>query len=175
MNLTRSLEVDETFIGGLAKNMHKHVRAAKIHGRGPTDKTAVMGILERKGEVRAFVVTSRKKKPLQSKVRENVEPGSEVFTDTLRSYEGLSPEYAHEAVNHAETYVRGKIHTNGMENFWSLLKRSSAARTLRSLPSISTATSTNRFSASMPGRVRTADVSSQSRLTQSVAGSPTKS
>lgn len=118
------VEVDETFIGGLAKNMHKHVRAAKIHGRGPTDKTAVMGILERKGEVRAFVVTSRKKKPLQSKIRENVEPGSEVFTDTLRSYEGLSPEYAHEAVNHAETYVRGNVHTNGLENFWSLLKRS---------------------------------------------------
>lgn len=122
--LAGTVEADETFIGGLAKNMHKHVRAAKIHGRGPTDKTAVMGILQREGEVRAFVVTSRKKNPLQSKVRENVEPGSEVFTDTLRSYEGLSPEYAHEAVNHAETYVRGKVHTNGMENFWSLLKRS---------------------------------------------------
>ncbi|HEX3526353.1 MAG TPA: IS1595 family transposase [Thermoanaerobaculia bacterium] len=118
------VEVDETFIGGLAKNMHKKVREAKIHGTGPTDKTAVLGVLQRDGEVRAFVVENRKKKTLQAKVRENVEPGSEVFTDTLRSYEGLSPEYAHEAVNHAERYVEGNVHTNGLENFWSLLKRS---------------------------------------------------
>jgi transposase-like protein len=118
------VEIDETFIGGLARNMHKKVRAAKIHGTGPTDKTAVMGVLERKGEVRAFVVKNRKKTTLQAKVRENVAPGSEVFTDALRSYEGLAPEYAHEAVDHAEHYVRGKVHTNGLENFWSLLKRS---------------------------------------------------
>jgi transposase-like protein len=118
------VEVDETFIGGLARNMHKHVREAKITGTGPKDKTAVVGVLERKGEVRAFVVENRKKKTLQAKVKEHVEPGSEVFTDTLRSYEGLSPEYAHAAVNHAEKYVEGKVHTNGLENFWSLLKRS---------------------------------------------------
>jgi transposase-like protein len=118
------VEVDETFIGGLARNMHKKVREAKIKGRGPTDKTAVVGVLQRKGEVRAFVVNDRKKKTLQAKVKENVEPGSEVFTDALRSYEGLSPEYAHEAVDHAETYVKGNVHTNGLENFWSLLKRS---------------------------------------------------
>ena len=118
------VEIDETFIGGLARNMHKKVREAKIHGTGPTDKTAVMGVLERKGEVRAFVVKNRKKATLQAKVRENVAPGSEVFTDALRSYEGLAPEYAHEAVAHAESYVRGKVHTNGLENFWSLLKRS---------------------------------------------------
>ncbi len=118
------VEVDETFIGGLARNMHKKVREAKIHGTGPVDKTAVMGVLERKGEVRAFVVRNRKKSTLQAKVREHVKPGSEIFTDALRSYEGLSPEYAHEAVDHAECYVRGKVHTNGLENFWSLLKRS---------------------------------------------------
>ncbi len=118
------VEIDETFIGGLARNMHKKVRAAKIHGSGPTDKTAVMGVLARKGEVRAFVVKDRKKSTLQAKVRENVAPGAEVFTDALRSYEGLAPEYAHEAVDHAEHYVRGKVHTNGLENFWSLLKRS---------------------------------------------------
>src|SRR5436305_4098316 len=105
--LTGPVEADETFIGGLAKNMHKKVREAKIHGTGPTDKTAVLGVLQRDGEVRAFVVDDRKKKTVQTKVRENVEPGSEVFTDTLRSYEGLSPEYAHEAVNHAERYVEG--------------------------------------------------------------------
>jgi transposase-like protein len=118
------VEVDETFIGGLARNMHKKVREAKIHGTGPTDKTAVMGVLERKGEVRAFVVKNRKKATLQAKIREHVAPGSEVFSDALRSYEGLAPEYAHEAIDHAESYVRGKVHTNGLENFWSLLKRS---------------------------------------------------
>lgn len=122
--ITGEVEIDETFIGGLARNMHKKVREAKIKGRGPMDKTAVMGVLQRKGEVRAFVVSNRKKKTLQAKVRENVEPGSEIFTDALRSYEGLSPEYAHEAVDHAEMYVRGNVHTNGLENFWSLLKRS---------------------------------------------------
>jgi len=121
--VTGEVEVDETFIGGLARNMHKKVREAKISGRGPKDKTAVMGVLEREGEVRAFVVDNRKKGTLQAKIRENVEPGSEVFTDALRSYEGLSPEYAHEAVDHAECYVRGNVHTNGLENFWSLLKR----------------------------------------------------
>jgi transposase-like protein len=122
--ISGEVEVDETFIGGLARNMHKKVREAKIHGTGGADKTAVMGVLGRKGEVRAFVVSNRKKGTLQAKVRENVEPGSEVFTDALRSYEGLSPEYAHEAVDHAEEYVRGNVHTNGLENFWSLLKRS---------------------------------------------------
>jgi transposase-like protein len=122
--LVGEVEIDETFIGGLAKNMHKHVREAKIKSRGPADKTAVMGVLQRDGEVRAFVVENRKKPTLQGKVRENVEPGAEVFTDALRSYEGLAPEYAHEAIDHAEAYVRGKVHTNGLENFWSLLKRS---------------------------------------------------
>jgi transposase-like protein len=122
--ISGEVEVDETFIGGLARNMHKAVREAKIKGRGPADKTAIVGVLQRKGEVRAFVVNDRKKKTLQAKVRENVESGSEVFTDALRSYEGLSSEYAHEAVDHAETYVRGNVHTNGLENFWSLLKRS---------------------------------------------------
>jgi transposase-like protein len=121
--LAGEIEADETFIGGLAKNMHKKVREAKINGRGPMDKTVVMGVLQRDGEVRAFVVPDRKKPTVQAKVRENVTPGSEVFTDALRSYEGLTPEYAHEAVDHAECYVRGNVHTNGLENFWSLLKR----------------------------------------------------
>lgn len=121
--LSGEVEADETFIGGLAKNMHKKVREAKIKGRGPQDKTAVMGVLQRDGEVRAFVVPNRKKPTVQAKIREHVAPGSDVFTDALRSYEGLTPEYAHEAVDHAECYVRGNVHTNGLENFWSLLKR----------------------------------------------------
>ena len=90
--LAGEVEVDETFIGGLARNMHKKGREAKIHGTGGADKTVVMGFLQRNGEVRAFVVADRKKPTGQGKVRENIEPGSEVFTDALRSYEGLSPE-----------------------------------------------------------------------------------
>lgn len=122
--LAGEIEADESFLGGKAKNMHKKVRAARIKGRGPMGKTPVMGVLQRKGEVRAFVVPNTKKPTVQGKVRENVTPGSAVFTDTLRSYEGLSPDFVHEAVNHAEKYVEGRCHTNGMENFWSLLKRS---------------------------------------------------
>jgi transposase-like protein len=116
------IEADESFIGGEARNMHKDVKARKIHGTGGTDKTIVMGILERGGKVRAKVVSNRKKKTVQAEVRAHVEAGSEVFTDALKSYEGLA-EYAHQVIDHAEAYVNGKVHTNGLENFWSLLKR----------------------------------------------------
>ncbi len=81
-----------------------------------------MGILERGGEVRTSVVPNRKKKALQSEVRKHVEAGSALFTDALKSYEGLD-EFQHQVVDHAVQYVDGKIHTNGLENFWSLLKR----------------------------------------------------
>jgi len=119
------IEVDETYIGGLARNMHKHVREARIKGTGGSGsgKTAVMGILKRKGEVRTFVVSDVKKTTVQAKVREHVEPGADVFTDALRSYEGLAPEFAHQAIDHSEAYVNGRVHTNGLENFWSLFKR----------------------------------------------------
>jgi transposase-like protein len=117
------VEVDETFIGQKARNMHKHVRAKKITGTGGKDKAMVVGLLERKGHVRATVVETRKKGPLQSLVREHVEPGAELFTDALKSYEGLGTEYGHQIVDHAVEYVKGHVHTNGMENFWSLFKR----------------------------------------------------
>ncbi len=120
------VEADETFIGGKARNMHKDVRARKITGTGGKDKTPVMGILERgsKGEsrVRVKVVSTTKKKALQSEVRQHVLAGSAIFTDALKSYEGLN-EFQHEVVDHAVEYVRGEVHTNGLENFWSLLKR----------------------------------------------------
>src|SRR5205085_4146028 len=87
------------------------------------DKTAVMGILERGGKVVTKVVPNRKKKALQSEIREHVLAGSAIFTDALKSYEGLN-EYQHEVIDHAVAYVDGEIHTNGLENFWSLLKRS---------------------------------------------------
>src|SRR3954452_25463093 len=121
--LSGECEADETFIGGKARNMHKGKRAERITGTGTKDKTAVMGILERGGQVRATVVPNRKKKALQAEIRKHVEAGSALYTDALLSYEGLAGEFAHQVVDHAAQYVDGRIHTNGLENFWSLLKR----------------------------------------------------
>jgi transposase-like protein len=125
--LSGEVEADETFIGQKARNMHKDVRARKITGTGGKDKTMVMGILERgkdgkSSKVRTSVVSNRKKKALQSEVRKHVEAGSAIYTDALKSYDGLD-EFQHGVVDHAVQYVDGKIHTNGLENFWSLLKR----------------------------------------------------
>ena len=121
--LTGEVEADESFIGGKARNMHADKRRMKIKGRGPEGKVIVMGLLERHGQVRASVVPTRRKPELQGQIRQHVEPGSALFTDELLSYDGLDSEYVHEVINHAEEYVRGNVHTNGMENFWSLLKR----------------------------------------------------
>jgi transposase-like protein len=125
--LSGQIEADETFIGGKARNMHGSKRAAKITGTGGKDKTAVMGILERGSKVtgsrvRTKVVDNTKKKTLQAEIREHVLAGSALFTDALKSYEGLG-EFQHEVVDHAVEYVRGEVHTNGLENFWSLVKR----------------------------------------------------
>ena len=117
------VEVDETFIGGKARNMHRDRKARAIHGPGPEGKAIVAAVLERGGKVRAKVVDKRRKKQLHSLVKENVEAGSNLYSDDLRSYDGLASEYVHEVVNHAEEYVRGNVHTNGLENFWSLFKR----------------------------------------------------
>ena len=116
------VEVDETFIGGLARNMHKDKRAEKITGTGPQGKAIIAAVLQRGGTVRGTVVENRRKKSLQQLVRDNVEPGSNLYTDALKSYEGLT-EFQHEVIDHAQAYVRGNVHTNGLENFWSLLKR----------------------------------------------------
>lgn len=120
--LSGEVEADETFIGGKARNMHADKRAEKITGTGGKDKAMVMGILQRGGKVRTKVVENRKKKALQSEVRQQVEAGSALYTDSLKSYEGLD-EFEHQVVDHAVEYVRGKVHTNGLENFWSLVKR----------------------------------------------------
>src|SRR5947208_3256650 len=117
------VEVDETFIGGKARNMHIAQRKRRITGTGTKDKVAVMGILQRGGEVRTVVVDDRKKKTLQAEVKEHVEAGAALYSDELKSYEGLEGQYAHQVINHAVAYVDGKIHTNTLENFWSLLKR----------------------------------------------------
>lgn len=120
--LSGQIEADETFIGGKARNMHRSKRERVVTGTGGKDKTAVMGILERGGKVRTKVVDNTKKKTLQSEVREHVLAGSAIFTDALKSYEGLD-EFQHEVIDHAIAYANGEVHTNGLENFWSLLKR----------------------------------------------------
>lgn len=118
------VEADETFIGGKARNMHIAQRRRRITGTGTKDKTAVMGILQRGGKVRTTVVENRKKKTLQAEINKHVEAGSALYTDFLLSYEGLEGRYAHQVVDHAVEYVNGNAHTNGLENYWSLLKRS---------------------------------------------------
>ena len=122
--LSGEVEADESFIGGKARNMHASKRKTRIRGRGPEGKAIVMGMLERKtGKVRTAVIESRRKHHLHAEIRQHVEPGSQLYTDELLSYDGLESDYAHKVINHAEEYVRGAVHTNGMENFWSLLKR----------------------------------------------------
>jgi transposase-like protein len=119
------VEVDESFIGGKARNMH---RARKIEvqkeGRNTGGKAIVMGMLERGGTVRTAIIEDRTKGTMQPIVRENVEVGSEVYSDEWASNWRMDDEYVHGVINHLEAYVEGNVHTNGMENFWSLLKRS---------------------------------------------------
>ena len=120
--LSGHIEADETFIGGKARNMHAAKRARRITGTGGKDKAAVIGILERGGKVRTAVIPNRKKEALQTEVRKHVEAGAALYTDALQSYSGLN-EFEHQVIDHAVAYVDGKVHTNGLENFWSLLKR----------------------------------------------------
>ena len=121
--LEGEVEVDETFIGGKARNMHADVRARRITGRGPTDKEVVLGLLERCGILRAQVVENRKRWTLQREVRAAVAAGSALYSDELSSYEGLQRDFEHKTVNHAIRYVDGRVHVNGLESFWALLKR----------------------------------------------------
>lgn len=121
--LNGHVEVDETFIGGKARNMHLDVKKRRITGTGGHDKAVVFGALERGGRVRAAVVADRKRSALHASVKEHVAVGAALYSDALASYDGLAAEYAHKVVDHAERYVDGQVHTNGLENFWSLLKR----------------------------------------------------
>jgi transposase-like protein len=121
--LSGHVEVDETFIGGKARNMHLDKRERRITGTGGKDKTIVFGALERGGKIRTAVISDRKRAALQVEVKKHVEAGSALYSDALKSYDGLAQEYAHKVIDHAEKYVDGQVHTNGLENFWSLLKR----------------------------------------------------
>ena len=121
-------EADETFIGGKSKNMSKARRAKSIPGSGVAGKEVIMGVLRRGNEaepskVAAEHVKDRKKETVQAVVRAVAEPGSTINTDTLRSYNGLAKDYVLGVVDHAIEFVRDNVHTNGMENFWSLFKR----------------------------------------------------
>ena len=123
------IEADETFIGGKARNMHaaKRKRLGISQSQSMIGKVAVMGLLERHGEgskVRTQVIANRKKHQLEAIVVENVEQGAALYTDALRSYDRMGERgYVHKVIDHAEAYVDGQVHTNGLENFWSLLKR----------------------------------------------------
>jgi len=121
--LAGEVEADESFIGGKARNMHVDKRERRITGTGGKDKTVVMGIVERGGQVRAAVIPTRQKKDIQAEVKKHVEAGAALYSDALKSYNGLAGDYAHKVIDHAVAYVDGSVHTNTMENFWSLLKR----------------------------------------------------
>lgn len=115
------LQVDETYIGGKEKNKHSAKRA-KHYSRD--SKTAVIGILEENGDVRAEPISGTGAHILQGFVRANAVEGATVVTDAHRSYRGLNDAYTHKVVNHSiGEYVREKAHTNGIESFWALLKR----------------------------------------------------
>ncbi len=121
-----TVEIDETFIGGKARNMHKAKRRRLSDGvgmQGGHGKTVVIGALERGGKVKTRVIGDRKYPAVHGAVRDFVEQGSAIMTDEFSGYSGLANEYQHQVVNHLEKYVDGQVHTQGMENFWSLLKR----------------------------------------------------
>jgi transposase-like protein len=125
-----TVEADETYIGGRARNMHraKRARLNVMKGRSVAGKVVVVGLLARHGKdghstVRTEVLSTLKRAHVQGHVRTHVEAGATLHTDAFFSYRGLDRDYAHKVIDHAEAYVDGNVHTNSCENFWSLLKR----------------------------------------------------
>lgn len=119
--LGSAVEVDECYIGGKEANKHAHKKLRE--GRGAVGKQAVLGLKERSGRVRAFLIKGTEKIDLQAAIVENVKRGTNVYTDCHRSYMGMKG-YNHEVVKHSVgEYVNGQAHTNGVESFWALLKR----------------------------------------------------
>jgi transposase-like protein len=126
--LSGQIETDETFIGGKAKNQRLNLgssaRLRHREGRKPLKpKTVVFGMIERGGKVRAMVVPDTRRKTLMPRIVQHVTPGSTVYTDANYSYADVSQDYVHRVIDHSISYVEGQVHTNSIENFWSVLKR----------------------------------------------------
>jgi transposase-like protein len=118
------VESDETFIGADPRKMHADKRQARYKGINARPKVPVFGVLDRRlRQVRARVVPNVKRETLQNAVLNQVMRGSKVYTDAAVGYDHLAKEFVHEVVNHMQEYVRGEVHTQGLDNFWSLLKR----------------------------------------------------
>jgi transposase-like protein len=121
------VEVDETFVGPNPQRMHNSRRLKLQHAiTQRTNKTAVMGMLDRETrQVRAHVIPNVKRETLQTMILNHLADGSTIYTDNASAYDRLpaAQQFVHETVNHVEEYVRGQVHTQGIENFWSLLKR----------------------------------------------------
>ncbi len=125
--LSGIVECDETFIGGKAKNMHKADRERKIQGRGSVGKAMVLGAKMRGGDVRLVKEKRADRATLHAFIKAKIAADAEcIMTDNFPAYEGIADaDTGHETVNHSEgEYVRGECHTNGIENVWSLFKRS---------------------------------------------------
>jgi hypothetical protein len=118
------VESDEAFIGPLPQRMHKD-RRVKVHAAGRySNKVSIHGLLDRElRQVRATVVPNVKRETLQNLILDNVTTGAKLYTDLAVAYNGFENEFIHEVVDHSREYVRGEVSTQGLENFWSLLKR----------------------------------------------------